>query len=180
MDEWGRTTYGDPCRECDFHWWLSTEEAVELVSEVPHRYGVLLDGASGSERFPGLAWPAVAYVGHVGDNLRIWAERLIGAETPREQQLAPYDADLLAVARSYDAMPVASSLWSLGHAVAMWREAARAAVPSRRKFSHPDRGHITVGEIVRSNAHDTHHHEWDLKRILGHLPPASIAPVTGR
>ena len=55
-----------------------------------------------AQRLPDLAWPAVAYVCHVSDNLRIWAERLAGLAAGDTHPVPPYDQDLLARARSYD------------------------------------------------------------------------------
>ena len=78
VSAWGIRTFGDPCRECGYRWDLTLDEVLALVAAVPDRYAALLAGADGHERHPDLSWSAVAYVCHVADNLRIWAERLAG------------------------------------------------------------------------------------------------------
>ena len=74
MEKWGATLDGDPCRECGFGWELSPARAVASVQAVPDAY------AGGWRRYrPGrrpTCLTAAAYVSHVTDNLRTWAERL--------------------------------------------------------------------------------------------------------
>jgi hypothetical protein len=38
---------------------------------------------------------------------------------------------------------------------------------------HPERGPLTLGDVVGANAHDAFHHGWDIERILDPAPPAS-------
>ena len=78
MSEWAVALYGDPCRGCGYRWTIGNGAAVIMGSEVPATFGRVLAGATGKERHPDLAWSASAYVSHVADNLRIWAERLAG------------------------------------------------------------------------------------------------------
>jgi len=75
---WGAGLYGDPCRECGFDWSVSPEGAAQLVVAIPSGYAALLQGRDGTQRHPDLEWTAGAYVCHVTDNLRIWAERVAG------------------------------------------------------------------------------------------------------
>jgi hypothetical protein len=44
--------------------------------------------------------------------------------------------------------------------------------------THPERGPQTVTDVVRTNAHDVHHHLHDVRRILGRpvTPPVATAP----
>jgi len=79
VENWGAPLYGNPCRQCGFDWSISSDGAVDLIARVPVRYVALLANTDGSQRHPDLDWSAVAYVCHVTDNLRIWAERLAGA-----------------------------------------------------------------------------------------------------
>jgi hypothetical protein len=108
MEKWGAELYGDPCRGCGFGWTLMPEDAVVSVRSMPDRYADRLRTATGRERHPDLAWSPPAYVSHVTDNLRIWAERLAGGYLAGAVDVAGYDA------------------------------------------------------------HDTHHHLWDIGRILDH------------
>ena len=67
---------------------------------------------------PGATWSAKAYVFHVADNLRIFAERLEGVFAGGPITLAGYDQDQLAAARDYEAMSVQTALWSVRGAAA--------------------------------------------------------------
>jgi hypothetical protein len=185
VTEWGRRTYGDPCRECGYSWAITEAGAVDLVRVVPDRYAELLDGSAGTVHGAGLAWSATAYVCHVADNLRIWAERLAGASAAVAAPRAPgaagppgapnvvaaYDENRLAEARAYEAVPIAGALWSLRRAVGDWLDAVTLATAQRTVLVHPERGEMTVGDVARSNAHDAYHHAWDVERIVHDAGP---------
>jgi hypothetical protein len=176
---WGPTTYGEPCAECGFSWAADLDASVALVSKVPTTYARMLQGASGDERPDPSAWTTTAYVSHVGDNLRIWAERLGGIIRGGSPDVGGYDQDALAVARGYASISLPSALWSLSRSVDDWLEvvaemvAASAvaeevakALPLRPVLVHPERGLQSLVEVVRSNAHDAFHHQWDIQRAL--------------
>ena len=101
MSTWGETVYGNPCRECGFDWSISVEGAAALIPGVPDRYAKLLEGQDGSARHPSLTWSVGAYVCHVGDNLRIFAERMWSAVEARQVHIEGYDQDDLAAVRKY-------------------------------------------------------------------------------
>jgi len=166
MSEWGRHTYGDPCRGCGYRWSLGHDQLVDIVRSTPGAYVTLLGGHDGSERIESLSWSASSYVCHVVDNLRIWAERLMGATTS-PVFFDPYDADLLARARGYSAVPLQGALWSLGRAAGDWVVAVGAASHSGASLVHRDRGPQSLLDTMRNNAHDAFHHRWDLARIVG-------------
>jgi hypothetical protein len=166
VESWGAARYGDPCRECGYDWSLSTAAALDLVAAVPARYAALLGDADGSARHPELEWTAGGYVAHVVDNLRIWAERLAGASLGGSPDVPGYDEQLLAAARRYDALPVAGSLWSLQRAVDAWLAAVERAVAEDVELRHEARGVQRVSDVVRNNAHDAFHHEWDIRRSV--------------
>lgn len=92
-------------------------------------------------------------------------KRLVGAARGSERPIAPYDAELLARARSYAAVPIEGALWSLRLAADAWGKAVAIAGEQGVMLAHPDRGPKTVSDIVRNNAHDAHHHAWDVERI---------------
>jgi hypothetical protein len=167
MSSWGAATYGDPCRRCGYAWDLDPDDAAALVAAAPERFREALGDDDGTARHPDLAWSAAAYVCHVGDNLRIWAERLAGASLGTARDVTTYDADLLAEARRYDDVPLAGALWSLGRAAGDWRDAVTAATTAGVTLNHPDRGPQTVADVVRTNAHDVVHHAWDVARSTG-------------
>lgn len=165
MSSWGGCAYGDPCRECGFSWGIDASDAKMLVASLPGQLREVLDGASGSERHPDLAWPVTSYVCHVGDNLRIWAERIAGITLGCSRVVSGYDENALASARAYDFASLLGALWSLERAAGDWLEAVTMA-PAELTMIHPDRGEISLGDIVRSNAHDAVHHVWDIRRSL--------------
>lgn len=166
MSTWGRALYGDPCHQCGFAWSTDPADAIALVSELPGSYQATLVGASGRERHPELIWPVVSYVCHVADNLRIWAERLIGAARGGPSMVARYDESQLAESRHYDAIPLPAALWALDRAAADWQTAVAEATAAAVVLVHPDRGEQTVADVIRSNAHDGYHHQWDIARSL--------------
>jgi hypothetical protein len=168
METWGAGLYGDPCAGCGFDWSLTAQEAIGIVERLRARYRELLNGLTGHERHPDLAWNPAAYVSHVTDNLRNWAERLAGARLSGAVDVPGYDPDLLAQARRYNEIAPAAALWSLEHATVAWSESVTAALADRVILRHATRGAQRAEDIARNNAHDAYHHAWDIERILGH------------
>lgn len=166
MSDWGRGLYGDPCRECGFGWSISIDDAIAVVVKVPIWYRETLFQAKGTERHPALAWSVTAYVLHVADNLRVWAERLAGVAAGAPPQVAPYSENELAAARRYEQIPLQAALWSLNRAVSDWQVSVEQAVENDVTLEHPERGEVTVLDVTRSNAHDALHHLWDIERSL--------------
>jgi len=168
-NRFGPDTFGDPCRECGFAWSDSEDAAAAVVAAAPDVFDALLAGHSGTERHPALGWSAGAYVCHVADNLRIWAERLAalaGAPPGGALPVAPYDQDALARVRRYEEIAVAGALWSLRRAAADWHRAVASAGRADVTMVHPERGVLGRSDVVRTNAHDTAHHVHDVRRIL--------------
>lgn len=166
MNSFGITTYGDPCGECGFEWSTSLDASAGLIAGAPQRYTELLDGQDGAAQHQDLTWTAKAYVFHVADNIRIWAERLWSRATVGQEFVRSYDQDALAAVRGYEDMPLETALWSLSHSVAAWTEALEATSDSRAIFNYPGRGVQTLTDVVQTIAHDTVHHEWDIARSL--------------
>lgn len=167
MDTWGATTYGDPCRGCGFGWSTSLPDAVALIERLPVDAGDLLGGATGVERSPDLAWSVGSYVCHVGDNLRIWAERLGGIAAGAPPAVGGYDENALGDARQYEAIPLPSALWSLRRAADEWVAAVAGSRHEGVVMVHPVRGELTLADVAVANAHDAHHHLHDIGTILG-------------
>jgi hypothetical protein len=145
---------------------------VELVGGIPFAYGELLQGCDGSEKHPDLGWSVTGYVCHVGDNLRIWAERLAGINAGAPIEVGGYDQDLLADARRYGAVSLEGAIWSLHAAARDWSQVVGQVLGSPDRTTdcvvivHPDRGPQTLTEVVLSNAHDAIHHSWDIRRSI--------------
>ena len=161
----GSQVLRDPCRECGYSWAISPEEATALILDAPRRYAELLDGADGSEQHPDLTWSVKAYVSHVADNLRTWAERIISG-TAGQTLVRPFDQDDLAAIRGYEHMTLETALWSLGHSASIWADAIAASAGHDFVLTHPERGELPLAEVVLTVAHDTAHHEWDIRRSL--------------
>jgi hypothetical protein len=163
---WWIAEWGDPCRECGFDWSQPPEAAISAVEELPDKFDAVLAGRTGAEQAPDASWSAKAYVFHVADNLRIFAERLEGVFAGAPTTLAAYDQDQLAAARDYEAMSVQSALWSVRTAVATWANAARASLARNDTFQHAERGALNAAEITRGPAHDALHHYVDVTRAV--------------
>jgi hypothetical protein len=135
---------------------------------MPDSTDVLLRGATGTERLPGLEWNISAYISHMTDNTRIWAERLIAVARGGDPHIVPYDPDLLAESRRYNEVALEGAIWSFRIAVENWLSAVDEAVPAAIVMLHSERGAMELSDVVASNAHDAAHHRWDLGRILHH------------
>jgi hypothetical protein len=169
MNDWGRRTFGEPCSVCGFSWATPVDAVTAAIDDAPVAFGSLVVGRTGSERMPSLAWSIQAYVWHAGDNLRIWAERLVASASGSGPAVAGYDQDALAESRRYEAMPLGAALWSLDRAAVDWREASRM-VGDRADavIEHQAMGGFTLTDVTRHVGHDLHHHLDDVRRILGY------------
>jgi hypothetical protein len=170
MNIWGACAYGDPCRECGYNWTISLNTGVSRIARLPFAYGELLEGRTGREQHPSLSWSVTEYVSHVADNLRIWAERLMGVVDGVPLVVGNYDENKLADARNYEDIPIQAAMWSLRRSVDDWLSSVEAAPSSGVVLIHPVRGELTLSDVVLSNAHDALHHQWDIERTFGGLP----------
>jgi hypothetical protein len=165
-EAWGVPLYGDPCRECGFAWSLFAAEAVALVGGLPDRLDVVLPGSDGRARHPALEWNVSAYVAHMADNLRIWSEQFAGVLAGGDAHVPGYDEKVLAEARHYNDIPVASTLWAVRQSVGAWATTMRAALEHGVLLLHAGRGDQRAADVLMSNTHDLYHHEWDIGRCL--------------
>jgi uncharacterized damage-inducible protein DinB len=140
--------------------------ATALMFEVPDAIDELVIGATGAERLPQLEWNVSAYVAHMTDNTRIWAERLIAIARGADPHIVPYDADLLAEARQYNDVALEGAKWSFRSAVEQWRSAVDEAGSAEVVVLHAARGVMDLPDVVASNVHDSYHHRWDITRII--------------
>jgi hypothetical protein len=163
MNDYIRQTFGDPCRECGYTWDLEADAARAIVRELPTQVDLTLRGRQGTERTPDLSWNATAYVCHLADNLRIWAERVAGASLGSTEPIASYDEDALGVARDYGHIPLVAARWSLERAVNDWSE-ARSLEP-QLPLQHPFLGELGAATVERIMGHEAVHHLADLRRI---------------
>ena len=171
MNDWGASLYGDPCRECGFDWAISMPDALSDVSDVPSDYRALLVDRSGRLQHPALGWSVTGYVCHVADNLRIWAERLMGVVGGGPSLVGRYNENQLAQARNYSEIPLPAALWSLTRSVDDWLTSVEASAGSEVVLVHPERGDLALSDVVLANAHDAQHHRWDIARTLSDPRP---------
>jgi hypothetical protein len=136
------------------------------MRSLPDSIDELVTGATGTERLPELGWNVSGYIAHMTDNTRIWAERVIAVARGADAHVVPYDPDLLAEARHYNDVAPQGTKWSLRIAVENWISAVEEAESAEVVMLHSERGAMGISEVVASNAHDSHHHRWDLRRIL--------------
>ena len=169
MNDWGPSLYGDPCRECGFAWTTPVPDAGSLIANLPFTFGGLLEGRSGTEQHHDLSWSVTGYVLHVADNLRIWAERLMGVLGGAPLLVSCYDENKLADARNYKDVPLQAAMWSLARSVEDWLRVVEASPGSGVVMVHPRRGELALSDVVLSNTHDALHHQWDIERTVGHL-----------
>jgi hypothetical protein len=146
---------------------VTLADARATVAGVPAVYLRLLAGATGRERHHDLAWSVGEYVCHVADNLRIWAERLVGVAGGGPSRIGAYDENQLASARNYPSISLPAALWSLERSVEDWQGAVDRSDASGIVLVHPERGGQTLTDVAVSNAHDAEHHRWDIERSLG-------------
>lgn len=166
MERWGSRLYGDPCRECGWRWGGDPVDGIDYVRGLPARYGGLLAGFSGTEQCPDLTWSASGYVCHVADNLRLWAERVAGVLRGGDAHVGGYDPDALAAARDYARVSLPAALWSLETSVAAWVPVLTDALDRGLVLRHATRGEQRAEDVVGNNAHDAHHHAWDISRSV--------------
>lgn len=154
------------CSECGFLWALPVGDAAVLISDAPERYRSLIEGRDARVKPAPDVWSPSAYVWHMSDSLRTWAERLWGIRNDPGFRIVPWDQDEMAIARSYEAQSMETGLWSLERAVTAWELALEGADPEH-SFEHPEMGTGSIGLVVRYMAHEVFHHDLDIRRGLG-------------
>ena len=166
LSQWGPSTYGDPCRECGYDWQQSTEDSLASIGNIRQAFRLLIRPSDAGRFGSGLTWSAKAYVFHVADNFRIWAERLEAPASGGPARIATYGDNALAEARGYEAMRLELAWVALDWSVCEWLDAVRRAEHAEVRLEHPVRGTLTVDDVVATNCHDAVHHVWDVKRLM--------------
>ena len=174
MNPWGVERYGDPCRECGYIWAMPPLQASGVILNSPAICSILIQESEESIRHPDLDWPVVAYVSHMADNLRIWAERLVASCRSSPLTVARYDVTGLATARGYAELQLQGSLWGLERAVGDWSSATAMSADFEPRLIHPDTGELDLGDAILIVGHETHHHLWDIERTVAYSHRGSV------
>ena len=156
------------CAECGFSWLTTGDQALVEVRGGPARFARQLHGRDVTVAPAPEMWSPSAYVWHVGDVVRAWAERLHSLGTDPDAAWAGFDPDELARARRYDALPGSSGPWSLARSVDALVQSIEP-LATGTPFEHPEWGSGTVADALRWLAHETVHHELDVRRGLEQL-----------
>jgi hypothetical protein len=166
MNDYNRIRFGDPCRTCGFDWSTDSEACRQILGGATARFSALMSEHAGPERYDGLEWNAQAYVSHVAEGMRIWAERVAAVALGAIEPIVPYDESVLGEVRGYEGLPLQGALWSLGRASGDWQAAEALADSTDLMLDHPEQGPIGLSEVRRIVAHDVEHHAFDLSIIL--------------
>ena len=150
------------CGECGFAWDVSFDEAVAIVGAAPRWFAKAFDGDRFAVPAAGV-WSATAYLWHVVDVLRLGTERFLILTLDPHCGIAPWDADEMAAARSYEMKSSIVGLRMLTAATAEWLDAARAT-PRYVSAVHPEFGTMDALFCAVRNAHEVVHHVMDIRR----------------
>jgi hypothetical protein len=170
MNEYVQTHFGDPCRGCGYSWSLDGDSCRQIIKNAPQDYRHLLRGRDGSEHIARLDWNARAYVAHVVDNTRIWAERVAAVALGSTEAVTPYEEDALGDARGYLGLAILGSLWSLERAVSDWFDSERLVATGAIELIHPEQGPLAYEDVLRRVAHEVYHHRVDIALIISEQP----------
>jgi hypothetical protein len=107
------------------------------------------------------SWSATAYLWHLTDLARSWAERWVQISDMPGSRLAGWDPDELAEVRSYRSLPTSAGLWALRSAVEAFVEVTAMVTPDT-PFEHGDWGEGNVADGLRWLGHEFHHHAKDV------------------
>lgn len=155
---------GDICPQCEAAWVRSRGVSGRIIAGAADRYGALLADREEVAREPGV-WSPTAYTVHVGDWLRIWAERLVAVGAEPARPLPSVDQDVLAAARAYGEVSDAAALHVLASGARELLEVAERV--GSVTFEHPDFGPADTEAILSWLAHEVDHHAWDVGRLRG-------------
>ena len=151
----------ESCSTCGWSWSTSPEDALAAIGSAPGCYAELLADRDGMVPAADGGWNATAYLWHLTDLSRSWAERWIQLRAMPGSLLAGWDPDALAEARNYRELPTAAAEWALREAVSSFI-AQSHAVGLDATFQHGDWGQGSVADAIRWLGHEFVHHQLDV------------------
>ena len=151
------------CAECGFDWGSPREAAIDLVAAGPDAMAGALADVVDPMCQAGGRWSASMYVWHLVDVLRIGTERLLTLTHDPASGITCWDENALARDRHYHRLSLVVGLIAFRSAAREWVTAALAA-PVTAQARHPVFGMLGAVDVMRRNAHEVHHHLWDIHR----------------
>jgi uncharacterized damage-inducible protein DinB len=136
-----------------------------IIVGAPGRFTAVLTNRTGTEGHPRLDWNVAAYVAHLADSIRIWAERVATAALDPSAQVTPYDEERLGHTRGYQTLSLKGSLWALSRAVGDW-QASGVLAAADVTLNHPEQGPMTVDVVRQILTHEIQHHGHDVELII--------------
>ena len=155
------------CPICGWNWSVACADALEAIAGAPDRYAELLAGRDGMAQAADGGWNATAYLWHLTDLARSWAERWVQVRAMPGSLLVGWDPDVLAEARSYRALPTAAAELAIRDAVSSF-VAQCDRVDLGATFEHGDWGQGSVAAGIRWLGHEFVHHQLDVDERAVH------------
>jgi len=149
------------CPACGFDWSIDAGDALTVIVSSPDRFEAALAGKNGMKSQEDGSWNATAYLWHLTDPARSWAERWVQISEMPGSRLVGWDPDELAEVRGYRSLPTSAGLWALRSAVETFVEVTAMMAPDA-PFEHGDWGKGDVADGLRCLRHEFHHHEADV------------------
>ena len=147
----------------------SPQAAIDLVADGPDAAAGALAGVVDPMLQTSSSWSASMYVWQLVDVLRIGTERLLTLSHDPDRGITCWDENALARDRNYHRLSPAVGLLAFRSAARDWVTAA-LATPAAAQVRHPRFGMLGPVEVVRRNAHEVHHHLWDIHRAQQPVP----------
>ena len=154
------------CPACGFDWSIHPADALNVIESSPGRFEDALAGKDGMKSQADGSWNATAYLWHLTDLARSWAERWVQISEMPGSRLVGWDPDELAEVRDYRSLPTSAGLWALRSSVATFVGVTAMVAPDT-PFEHGDWGIGNVGDGLRWLAHEFHHHVGDVAARAG-------------
>lgn len=154
------------CPACGFDWSIDPGSALTLIESTPDGLQAALAGKDGMKQPADGSWNATAYLWHLTDLARSWAERWVQICEMPGSRLVGWDPDELAEVRRYTTLPTSPALWAVRSAVETFVEVT-ALVTMDTPFEHGDWGRGNVADGLRWLGHEFHHHTQDVASRAG-------------
>ena len=154
------------CPVCGFDWSMDASFAVATVVDAPSRYADAFAGRIGPRYLADGTMSPRENLWFAVDVLRLGTERLWTLSLDPDAGVMPWHPRDAAAVRQSSPMSVRVGLWALSVAAGDWTRAARDA-PVDVSAWHDDIGWMNSLLMIRRDAHELHHRELEIRRLLG-------------